>query len=656
MKISFPTWRSLLWLAILWVAGLGSAATVAADGDGLCLPVVVPLDGAGSAQLQALRVTAELHCDQGRCALASEQQLYVVNNDEVAAAQLRLGLRDCAATLTSLTATGATVNVAGDGTVARIEPRGQAQLTAVLTLDPVEVPVLSGKVALTQARGWGKVDTIHVELTWPALTAGANVQIEPAPQRQQGRTAVWNWTAPDTDLSWTVLNPALAAALASASDDPAATCGSAPITQALARVQSTEPLSAAEEQLVPRLLWALDDAVQAAPDDLACRQALAQAYLGLAERRADRRLNYLLLGIDQLEAVLALDPAEESARQALGEAYHQAALDAHAAGDPESALGYLARAAEVAPSEAIAQAQDEFMLQWGLDLARQGQVAEAIALLQDADQLPVAQELARFAPPIEYARTTVLLAPERRTVTYELALYAPVAAETDAEIQAALADLAAVAGPALSTTVHADGGRREVTISLAYPDLATLAAARADLVAALEVRGSLIAELLAAPWRGQTEAWQIETSLWGRTEAYREVVDTTPLATAWQSGADYAHWWLVELHAQRDAAESATAHELALLALSEQSTLWATVPDNLHWLYMLDGALNVGDAQDAPRWQVGMGETRTLDYTAEEYDWRGISELAAGAIAALGLLALVLTLSARRRARRRRTG
>lgn len=656
MKISRPSWRVLPWLAILWAAGLGCAVPVAAEGDGLCLPVVVPLDGAGSVQLQALRVTAELRCDQGRCALASEQQLYVVNEDEVAAAELQLGLRDCAATLTSLTATGATVNAEGDSAVAQIEPRGQAQLTAVLTLDPIETPVLSGKVALTQARGWGKVDTIHVELTWPALAAGASVQIEPAPQRQQGRTTIWNWTAPDTDLAWTMLNPALAAALASASSDPAATCTSASVAQTLALVQSAEPLPPAEEWLVPRLLSALDNAVQAAPDDAVCRQSLAQAYLGLAERHADRRLNYMLLAIDQLEAAVTLDPAQEGARQALGEAYHQAALSAHAAGDPESALGYLARAAEVAPSEAIAQAQDEFMLQWGLDLARQGQVAEAIALLEDADQLPVAQELARFAPPIEYARTTVLLAPERRTVTYELALYAPVATETDAELEAALADLAAVAGPALSTTLRADGSRREVTMSLAYPDLATLAAVRADLVAAIEVRGSLIGEVLAAPWRGQTEAWDHVSTLWGRTEAYREVVDTTALATAWQSEADYAHWWLVELHAQNDRAESAAAHELALLALSEQSTLWATVPDNMHWLYTLDGALDAGDVQDAPRWQVGMGESRTLDYTAEEYDWRAISRLAAGAIAVLGLLALILALSARRRARRRSAG
>lgn len=616
---------------------------IAADG-GLCTPVLAPLGGPGFAALEALSVSVSVSCAAGTCTAISEQRLYLVNRDQVAPAIVNLGITSCDATIMSLSANGASVATDASSHAITLAPRAKADVFATITSSAPEAPVLNGELRLAEAERWGIIDNTHVELSLPPAAIGSDQAITPPPHRLAVERAVWDWAHSAKDILWVSLGPSLQRDLAEAMR----TGDGARLAELLVSIETAAAPLPSWRETEPQILAALQSAVDAAPAESRPRLLLAQAYLALADQRPDRRLNYLLLGLQQLDAISeAAMPAADLA-QRRSEALYQAALAAHAGGDPASALAYLNRAADLTTDEHIRQAQDEFLLLWGLDLARQGQVAAAIAMLDEASQLPVARELRRFAPPFRHAHTYVTLGPTTRTVDYELALYEPVAAETSADIAQALSAIGGLPGIQVSDQIGSLS-QRQFTIALSFEHVAQLHERQAQLVDALDVYGGLVTELIAAPWRGEVSVWEMASPYWGRELTYAEETDTLTFLKAWQGDADYAGWWLVELLAQEPGTDADLAvHELSLLALREQTALWQALPDNAQWTFELEHPV----IANSPKWQVTSGQQRPLSYQQRWYDWRRAGQVMAGLGLALVALSLLVTLIRHRRARR----
>lgn len=643
MNRSVP--KCALWLVAIYLA-IALALPIASAADGpLCLPAVVPLDGAGFVELSALRIEAVVRCQDGPCSLGATQYLTLVNTDQVGAATLRLGLGpDCAGTMAALSAEGAQAQLDGEAYRVTLPARGTAQVTATVSSQTTDASLVVGTVAASQFSRWGKLGDVRLVLEPNLAEPGAWLDADPAPQRRSADRLTWDWQGLAQDVACKMLNPAVDAALLQPEAD-----GSAATPEALVRWLAGQQPEQVDDGLVARLLAALHRRVASAPDDTAVRLLTADAYLTLAEMQPDRRLNDTLLAIDALRSASETAPSNPDIEARLAAAYYQAAMAADQAGDPANAIAYLNRAAEMAPSQQVADAQAEFVLRWGLDLARQGQVSEAVTLLSEAGQLPAAQNLTRFAPPLVHAETEVVLAAGQRRVTYDLMLYGPATAAAD---EALLAGLAAAQGvPGVQATLEAVGAtaRRRMTVVVDYHTLDELRASGELLVQAWRVQGGLLAELLAAPWQARVQALEVDHTPWGRQLLYDELVDTAAFHQAWQVDADYANWWMIELHAQQpESGASATEHELSLLALRDQVAVWQALPANTRWVYSLD----VAEVVEPPRWLLGSGEERTLSYRQTWYDWPAIGKVALGLAAALAasvMLVSVLVRAARRR-------
>jgi len=156
-------------IIVIWLA---STPASAAD-TGACLPVVVPLEGPGFVQLDALSIDARLECTQGQCNVTADERLYLTNSDEVKAATIRLGIVDCAASLGGLAAQGAEVRSEGEAFAITLAPRGKADVMATVTTSSSSAPILRGTIALAQASRWGAVGDILATLRWPGLTGTA---------------------------------------------------------------------------------------------------------------------------------------------------------------------------------------------------------------------------------------------------------------------------------------------------------------------------------------------------------------------------------------------------------------------------------------------------------------------------------------------------
>ena len=632
-------------LAIICLASLLFAvrAPLAAAEGGLCTPVLTPVDGPGFVALEALELSVTVACAAGVCTASSEQVLHLVNRDQVASAVVTLGIASCEATVASLTAANTILVTDGAAHTITLEPRAKADVTASVTASAPEGPLLGGEIRLTEASRWGAIENTHVELNLPLAAMGPDQAITPAPHRLTVDRAVWDWVRAPEDIAWAVLGPGLQRDLSGAIQSG----DSLRIAELLASAGATDASLPAWRAIEPQILAALQSAIDAAPAASAPRLLLAQTYQALADQGPERRLNYLLLSLQQLDAIPdAAMPAADLA-QRRSEALYQAALAAHAGGDPASALGYLNRAAELTTDERIRQAQSDFLLQWGLDLARQGQVAAAIAMMDEAGQLPVARELRRFAPPFRSARTRVTLAPQKRTASYELLLYEPMAIDTDNAIAQALLALTALPGVQVTAPTSASS-QRQFSIALSFESLEQLHERRSLIVEALGVYSGLVTELVAAPWRGEVTQWGVTPQSWGRELVYAETTDTTAFQAAWQVDADYAGWWLVELMAQQPGSQvSLAAHELALLALREQTALWQALPDQAQWAFALDHP----DVTAPPKWQVSSGQQRSLSYRQRWYDWQRAGQAALGLGLALVALSLAVALRRHRRAR-----
>jgi len=641
--------KRILWLLLACVsAALAVPHASRADG-GLCLPVLTPLEATGFVELTTLAVDVQIGCDDDGCTLTSSQRLWLTNTDQVAPARLYIGApQDCPAHIDSVTMDGVEIQPEGDALRLAIPAGANVELTAALSLTATDAPLLVATVATGQSARWGKPGDVRLSLKLAEHEPGALISVEPAPQRRSHGELIWDWQGPAGDVSLQMLNPTIDAALLRPETDTAHASLSS-----LAAWLPTRPQGDAGVNLTARLLAALHQKVDARPDDVTAHLLLADTYLSLADQQPEQRLNHMLLAIEQLDEASAAAKTGRDLVTRLADAYYQAALAAHDEGDPAGAIRYLNHAAEIAPSQQIADAQTEFVMRWGLDLARQGAVAEAIALLGEAGQLPAAQNLTRFAPPFEHAQTTVTLYPNERRVSYDLLLYGPALTAADEALEAHLAAAQSVPDVQATLELDAASNRRRLNVVASYASPAELLTTAERLVQAWQVQGGLLSELLAMPWRGAGPTLSRSVAAWGQQLSYAEVVDSSAFHEAWQVDADYANWWMIELHAQApEGGAAAVAHELALLALRDQVSLWETLPTNTRWVY----TLAFDEIAAPPHWLLGSGEVRPLSYQQTWYDWAGIGRMAVGLMmaAAALLILFVLVSGALRRRRKQR--
>jgi hypothetical protein len=603
-----------------------AGALVAAD------PALVPVGAPGFVRLTACTVTATLTEEGGRLLLSVDQTYALHNRDRIEPATLQVGLVPPG----GIAAADVAAEVSRDGgELARLEtPAGTAGAWQ-LTLAPNESCVLRATSrheaadalwlrwtwALDALAEWGAADGLRVELRLPEIVGDDDLAtLAPAYATFDGHTMAWEYEGESgaEPLEIALLSPATygqvrALQKAGAHLDLARLYG---------RVQTSAAAASVEAdyygQILGELQAAIDDA--AATTDATvlseARRTLADTYEALAGVRPLQRLNYTLLAIRQWEAELAAAPDDLALRETLGRLYGQAAQAANEGSNPEEALAYLQKARELRGDGAVAADENEATsLRWALELARRGRVSQALVALNDVLSPGIRDALLRYAPPVASARTVVTQSAERRTVRYELRLYAPSAPATRAQLAAVAERLRAV--PGTQADLAEEGGLLTLQVTVAGYTGVEAAAIRTAVGVPPTGEPDTLTALLAAPWAEGTR-YRLARHAWQDRHRLDEQVDLGLLRQAWATQAEYVDWRLVELQtAEAENERAGLENALARLALAEQRQVWATIPTGTYWVYRMDAGPNA----ISPTWTLGWEAEGTLQADIRDLHW-----------------------------------
>ncbi|MHB0859273.1 MAG: tetratricopeptide repeat protein [Anaerolineae bacterium] len=649
-------------LACLLLATL-LAGPLSASGAARAVDVpLTPIGPPGSVKLLACTLAADLACGPDTCDLQVEQTLFLYNQDRAQAAELDVGLPS-------------TPNAAGEAlsavslrddqgaTLAPIAPpaefshawrlslqpdqRGALTLTYTHPLPAVEVLRWMWDTPLIAA--WGLADSVRASLHLPQhMTEDAFLSIEPRTYRFDGRTVSWEyeggsfWPAHEV----TLIAPGAWAQLASLRVNGEHRALAHLLASLQASAQAAEaPFADPFDQIVA----ALYAAVQQEPDNTDIRMELAQAFRARAESETESRLNYLLLAAQELEALCALQPDNNTFAQDLSQTYLNAAQAADESGDPASALTYLEKAAAV-PGADLAGLQEhirDLTLRWALRLAEQGRTEEALARLDGLLSPQFGDLLVRYAPPWTSAHISMRLEPGRRVVRYALALH-PASAE---RVGLALRALAEQAATVLGHAGHVEIGPQQATLELVVPfdTPAQLETRSAELFTALSLDTDLLSATIASAWRPvpRTLAWQ-KGFLRDRV-VYTEPIDLSALDETLRAEAEYCEWQMVELQNAHPVDEAASLeNRLAVIALRDQYLDWQSLPAATYWT----AAVEIGaDPATLVRqtWLIPWASTQELALQQPIYHWPVLRRVALGGGVALLLVLVLLALPRKRR-------
>jgi hypothetical protein len=651
-------------LCVGLVPSAGQAAAPQAFAPQASVPwhvALVPADAPGFVRLTGCTIDVRLVCEGAACRWQTAQRYTLHNRDRVQGKLLRLGL--------STDALGAAVTLSdGQGTTLAPMAADGAEWEIALTANQVQqvtlvydTPVPEGALCVWRwelglLQPWGTVDSavVRLQLPWPGAEEMI-LRVAPSDYVSNGRILTWSYATLTAWPDHTALLEAPALwqreqALRAAGDHYELALVYDALDQA-ARAQGVEGL-AYSAQVLGELLLALREH----PENLKARLYLAALYQTAAEAGAfsgteaddGRALNYYLLAAHELEEARRYGAAAEVG-QRLESIYRRAAELSQQAGQLGSALEYLAKARQAAGLERDTSDQQlqDVMLGWGLDLARSGQVAEAIVQLQGVLSPRMGDLLVRYVPPFRAVQTAVELGDTTRTVRYRFQPYATSADWLAGRLEQVAEQLRSVPGSSVALEVAAGADEAVLTVRVPFDTLAALSSQYATIDALLDSPADLVAAVVAAPWAQPPQVLQARRTLLAEERAYQERADLCDLDTLWQEQAQYARWQLVELSSVPGAdTREEQERQLAILALREQAQAWELLPLASHWSYYL------AQSDLAASWNVHWGQERLLEASAVRTDRWALVQMAALGIALLGAYGLIrIVLGSRRRRR-----
>jgi len=611
---------------------------------------LVPLESPGFVRLSAYTLHIELACQGDSCVVASRQTLLLHNRDRVEKASVLLGFAPSAegahgSDAILRTTQGATIPLVETST--RREPAWRIDLgrnERIELIYQTERTLSLGHYAewrlyASSLAQWGLIEGTQISFRLPELvTDDCLIELVPPPTDFDGHTLAWeqeNLQEP-VDYVITMISPGtwdrlLTLRRSGEHDQLVSLLQELDADARSAGIAYSEPAN----QLMGELLSAVADQ----PESLDLRRELARRYRDLADSQADLALNYLLLSAQQLEEVLRLSPDEMGVEAQLAETYRWAAIEASERGDPAGALTYWTKSLP-AGEKGVAPHQDltsqKLRLRWAIDMAEQGQVAQAIDQLFDAFSPQTRDALLRYAPPLVSVHTQVDLTPQKREITYRFSLYGPTATES----RAALDDMVSIldATEAVETSLIHEGDASTLVVGVKYGSNADLEKKATRITGHLS-QENLLHVIVAIPWTRTPQSFAIERSYWSERTLYDEPVDLTPLTTVWHTESDFVRWRLIELQNTVASDELAELEQrLAVIALREQRHVWDHMVTGSYWTYV---ATHDAIASQPPlSWRVIWGQSRVLANERTLYYWPRIAR--AVGIALIILVALLI--------------
>jgi len=385
--------------------------------------------------------------------------------------------------------------------------------------------------------------------------------------------------------------------------------------------------------------------IGASPQNTEARLDLATLYLERSDLSSD--LNYLLLANHELAAILEYDPQNQQVADRLSRAYYRGAQRAQDIEDPEGALLYLEKAAQVPNTRRPYESEEleNLRLRLALDLAEKGRVREALTQIHGTVASETEDALLHYAPPLIGVRTRVDLQPNVRTVGYEFQFYPPLAAEGRRRLQEVAKQFETLGDCQVILQPNQRQNVAFLEIRVPFRSIAGLEVWEDSVQKLLLTDEDLISAFVSQPWHADVRNYDVAVSPWGRRYRYGERVELSHTAALCEEEAQYASWRLIEL--RDDSAENETTRlrqSLAVIALSEQRQAWDQLASGSYWTYNVryeDGY------QSAASWLLSWGQTRDLEIDYYMYRWPRIL----GLCAALILLVFISSLATRRKHR-----
>jgi len=622
-------------LLVLWLPAGAPAAALANEPvlapNTVCEPTLMPVSGAAAVRLESAILSASLKCEGENCRLRSEHVYQVQNTvpDEGVTAQVGLmpSAGGCSpdpeptlrASETDLPRFPGTAEYPSAWQVT-LPPAGTVRLTLTYERDLGTVHLVDWGWGSSALGAWGEVDSVRAELALPGpTTEEALLAVRPDGGGFDGLRLVWsheglaNW--PDHAAS--VLAPPVAARLA---ELRAAGGGIEYGRLLLALYTEAHARGLATPGWEGEIAAALLAAIAAQPDDPAVRMDLAELYRQQAGDDPDARRNHLLLAIRQLDEASRLSGGSADVLAALARCYYEAALAASEEGDPGAAMGYLEEAEALGGAGLLPEPgrSEALLLGWALGMAQQGQAQQAFARVADRLSPETLDTLLHYAPPVTWVDTRVLLRPGEREVVLTLSLYPPTAEDVRARLATLAQALHGVEGSAVA--MDGTGAVVRLTLTEQYASQEECDALHARLLEVLSGSDDVLAAVLGAPFEGRVVECGVARRPFRDLFTYREHVDLTSVAAAWQGGSEYAGWRLAELSAATPSDEQARLETaLALAALREQVAIWKQVPIGAQ--QTLQVAFAGADAPEPICWRVLWGETQEVTWTRSVWRW-----------------------------------
>jgi len=643
--------RTSVALLIVALAALcfGPASVWAEGESASCL--VVPASDLGFVRLTGYTLEANLLSGGSEQRIAIEQRYLLLNSDRVKGRTLLLGLSAPDPTAQLYDGDGQELAQAEDaGDQWQLALGANSSKTVVLSQqrDLGGAPILSWGWDLAPLDRWHDVDSVRVTLCLPQVDSeGMLLKLSPGPNESDGRCASWSYESPTSlspfdilfysDSAWqqmqTLSRTARHLELAQLYD---------------ALDESAQELGIQGYDRSPEVLAQLLLAVQANPADSASRLALADWYQQHAQGQNDRALNYVLLAAEQLESSLK-DGDPQQLMPRLAALYQRGARLAQDLGQMNRSLELLEQAQryDALSSQAQGEAAEEVILRWGVDMAKRGNVEQAITQLEGRLSPRMGDLLTRYVPPLRGVEIKVELTPEMRQVRYRFQPYALSSDALTARLRAIVDTLDTLPQAEAALVAPAEGEQPILTVSTSYRRLADLAETAGAILDLLEPDSSLIDACIAQPWSTLPSAYGIQRELLTHSERYVELVDLATLAEQWHQSAQYASWQLSEISNTAPVDErAALEQELAIQALRQQLYAWQAIPLLSHWHY----ACEIGET--TRDWRIGWGQSRELVHDQSRRQWRLTAQLLAMGIALLVLAGLLIRWLLKRRASR----
>lgn len=636
----------------------------------LCLPTaalgdeppsdlyLLPLDAEESIELVAYVATAALDCEGTQCELRHTQRYQIRNEDKGEQRVVRIASSQQSGESSSVGDVHVrdeagepvvpTEEDASRGTVWEITlPPSGSKEVALSYVQPLSTPhFVVWRPVVSPIEAWGSTKSARLTLELPRYAVQSILlSVEPSHYRFDGSKLEWQHeeiaSLPRHEA--VLYSPPTWQRLRDLQRNDA--------HHALARLY-TALKEAAERQGVPytdpfaQIVAELQAAIETSPQHTEARMDLAALYVQRSDVSPELSLNYLLLAAQEFAAILQYDPQNQQVAGRLSRTYYRAAQRAKEMDDPEGALLYLKRAGQVpnAPTPYEREELENLRLRLALEMAKGGQVREALTQIQGTVSPETEEMLLHYAPPVSGVRTHVDLGPTGRTASYEFQFYPPLAASGRQRLQEVAQRIEALGECEVNLQPEhkANVALLEIRVPLWSPeDLEAWGQAAQKAFAAEE---EMMAALVIQPWRVEIQAYDVKEDPWGKRYRYQETVNLSHTKALWEQKAQYVRWRLIEL--REGTAEDGITRQrqrLALIALSEQRQAWEQLPPASYWTYNV----RYEDDSRSATWLLGWGQIRNLEVDHYMYHWPLVLGFSGGMI----LLILLLGLATRRRAR-----